>query len=66
MRNFLDTFGIRKRSFISAYSICMAVPLKKRRVWLTNEGQIFVHLSYTTKLKNVFRGSMFEMLKPVR
>ena len=27
MRNFQDTFEARKRSFISAFSICMTVPL---------------------------------------
>ena len=27
MRNFQDTFKTRKRSFISAFSICMTVPL---------------------------------------
>ena len=27
MRNFQDTFEMRKRSFISAFSICMTVPL---------------------------------------
>ena len=27
MRNFKDTFKTRKRSFISAFSICMTVPL---------------------------------------
>ena len=28
MRDFQDTFATRKRSFISALSICMTVPLK--------------------------------------
>ena len=28
MRNFQDTFKWRKRSFISAFSICMTVPLR--------------------------------------
>ena len=28
MRNFQDTFETRERSFISACSICMTVPLK--------------------------------------
>ena len=28
MRNFQDTFETRKRPFISAFSICMTVPLK--------------------------------------
>ena len=27
MRNFQDTFETRKRSFISAFSICMPIPL---------------------------------------
>ena len=29
MRNFQDTFETRKRLFISAFSICMTVPLRK-------------------------------------
>ena len=29
MRNLQDTFETRKRSFISAFSICMTVPLNK-------------------------------------
>ena len=29
MRNFQDIFETRKRSFISAFSICMNVPLKQ-------------------------------------
>ena len=28
MRNFQDTFETNKRSFISAFSICMTVPLR--------------------------------------
>ena len=32
MRNFQDTFETRKRSFISAFSICMTVPLRKDKV----------------------------------
>ena len=28
MRNFQDTFETRKRSFITAFSICMTVPLR--------------------------------------
>ena len=28
MRSFKDTFETRKRSFISAFSICMTVPLR--------------------------------------
>ena len=31
MRNFQDIFGTRKRSFISAFPICMTVPLNKGR-----------------------------------
>ena len=29
MRNFQDTFEMRKRSFVSSFSICMAVSLIK-------------------------------------
>ena len=28
MRNFQDTFETRKRSFVSAFSICMTIPVK--------------------------------------
>ena len=28
MQNFQETFGTAKRSFISAFSICMTVPLR--------------------------------------
>ena len=31
MRNFQDTFETRKRSFISTFSICMTVPLSKKK-----------------------------------
>ena len=31
MRNFMDTFETRKRSFISAFAICMTVPLSTRQ-----------------------------------
>ena len=34
MRNFQDSFETRKRAFISAFSICMTVPLIKRQVEL--------------------------------
>ena len=30
MQNFQNTFETRKRSFISAFSICMTVPLNKK------------------------------------
>ena len=30
MRNFQDTFETRKRSFISAFLICMTVPLRSK------------------------------------
>ena len=30
LRNFQDSFKMRKLSFISAFSICMAIPLIKR------------------------------------
>ena len=34
MQNFQDTFKTRKQSFISAFSICMTVPIKlfKQRI----------------------------------
>ena len=35
MRNFQDTSKTRKRSFISAFSICMAVPLRYKALFST-------------------------------
>ena len=35
MRNFQDTFETRKRSFISAFSICMTVPLTFINLYVT-------------------------------
>ena len=32
MQNFQDTLEIRKRSFISALSICMNLPLKRTEI----------------------------------
>ena len=35
MQNFLDTFETSKRSFMSAFSICMTVPLNlRKKKWL--------------------------------
>ena len=31
MRNFQDTLEIRERSFISTFSSCMTVPLRKKK-----------------------------------
>ena len=40
MRNFQDTFKTRKRSFISAFSICMTVPLRKDKVLIRGGLQV--------------------------
>ena len=37
MRYFQDTFETRKRSFISAFSICMTVPLRQIKWCVQNE-----------------------------
>ena len=42
MENFQDTFETRKQSFISAFSICMSVPLKSKR-FLRKPKRIFVY-----------------------
>ena len=39
MRNFQDTFEIRKRSFISAFSICMTVPLGRHNPFFALMGK---------------------------
>ena len=36
MRNFKDTFERLKRSFVSAFSICMTVPLSIAKIWYIN------------------------------
>ena len=45
MRNFEDNFETRKRSFISAFSICMTVPLNKI---------LFLNLRDLGKFENVY------------
>ena len=40
MRNFQDTFETRKRSFISAFSICMAVPLNLENNFCLSENRL--------------------------
>ena len=35
MQNFEDTFETRKRSFLSAFLICMTVPLKSPKSFVT-------------------------------
>ena len=44
MRNFQDIFETRKQSFISAFSICMTVPLKS---------SIMLKLSYALEKKSI-------------
>ena len=54
MRNFQDTFETRKRSFISAFSICMTVPLIKNFFIKKKKQQVLdvpLELFHTTKLK---------------
>ena len=34
MQNFQDTIETRKRSFISAFSVCMTVPLSRIHIWV--------------------------------
>ena len=39
MRNFQDTSETRKRSFVSACSICMTVPLRKKEISYISNGK---------------------------
>ena len=39
MRNFQDTFETRKRSFISAFSIFMTVPLRRANNFMVNSSK---------------------------
>ena len=49
MRSFQDTFETRKRSFISAISICMTVPLNLMEYSMKILG---VHMPYNKKLED--------------
>ena len=53
MRNFQDIFETRKRSFISAFSICMTVPLKK---WLMRPNGLMANVIG----KNCFELSIYQ------
>ena len=46
MQNFQDSFETHKRSFISAFSICMTVPLRKEIVCEINFSNICDSLPY--------------------
>ena len=46
MRNFQDTFETRKRSFISAFSICMTLPLSSCQVVILDIPQDFSSFLY--------------------
>ena len=48
MRNFQDTFETSKRSFTSAFSICMTVPLMKKVLVLT----VIISLYFSETKKN--------------
>ena len=55
MRNFQNTFKTRKRSFISAFSICMTVPLRKNftRKEIQEFKQFKNHLIQKAQLKGI-------------
>ena len=52
MRNFQDTFKVRKRSFISTFSICMAVPLSEN-IKKTIQENAAIQLYKTFSIKNL-------------
>ena len=52
MRNFQDTFETCKRSFVSAFSICITVTLKPSR---TSMMELFCENNYLLKVVNYFR-----------
>ena len=52
MQNFQDTFKTRKRSFISAFSIFMTVPLKYK-YFVYNENFTFYNFVHTMKIKTL-------------
>ena len=49
MQNFQDTFETRKRSFISAFSICMTVPLTLVNYFCKNLSILKLYSIYKTK-----------------
>ena len=54
MQNFQDSFKIRKRSFISTFSICMIVPLISLLLLGSNKEIIkAVHFQIISKLENI-------------
>ena len=52
MRKFQDTYETRKRLFISAFSICMTVPLKPKIVEKTDYAHIISAFSFHTQFKS--------------
>ena len=54
MRNFQDTFETRKRSYISAFPVCMTVPLKHPFQIFQNEEKYL--LTQTLDTENHFLG----------
>ena len=65
MRNFQDTFETRNRSFISAFSICMTVPLNQIRHCLTGHNQIWHYFfikKYERKYFNDLQNQNFSVL----
>ena len=55
MRNFQDTFEIRKRSFIGAFSICMTVPLT---IFVNQEVNVRFSKKLAHFVKSVLRFSL--------
>ena len=54
MQNFQDSFKIRKRSFTSAFSICMTIPLIPLSLLGSNKEIIeAVHFQIISKFENI-------------
>ena len=58
MRNFPDTFETRKRSFVSAFSICMTVPSSQCR----EAADVFNSQFVPNKQYNFFYSDSFQKL----
>ena len=62
MRNFQDTVETRKRSFISAFTICMTVPLKQMGCYKITQFEPSIH---ELKSPSKIRFSYFDKSKSI-
>ena len=59
MRSFQDTFEARKRSFISAFSICMTVPLNLKSI-----DRVSIYFTASEQKKSFLKASPYLYMSP--